>query len=688
MEFSLFPLIQETPGIVGTSRSPGLSDDEVIVTERQAVHIFNVYDQRSRASWSGRHGTVFTSAAVLDTSIKQFYVVQDNKTVCTWGETSQDLGAMTKKTLAKAIHAIFALAGRALVVFTDGTVAVLDKTLAEQSHTKKAAGTVEWSDVVVRPDGSTLVLQISKDHTLHLLSVHEGDVQPRGAHKLSPPTPDATLLTASFETTSRLLSLVWSDGTWQVLELTPQHLLGESSVPPQTIGVRLSAFKLPTKKQKKTRTVQSFAFGPSRVVLVGPKAGDDDTTAYAVTLWDMVYGTVQSAHDVEPVDASLLLQVYGSLSSHHLYLVFASSVLVCQMYAPPSSLASVLGKMASTGPLIDAPRAPPAATSVNLRAALDEIYSEKPAPSGETRSVAAMLSEDLAYPESVRQENAEEETVLRSLNAAAATEDGLLPDWDAFLQRRTPAKGVSTVSSAFVSRAAERCISRRFWRLIKSLLERKLLSLQMAPELMTSIMEHTRLELLEEALRSLPDLSARELARALKFVISVVDRPALRTYVEGRVPEGLAPVDDDVAIELFITRIIAVPVNDLDLQQVLKGLTLEEALAMLRYTDRWFRLLCDESLPSLKERYGGKGSVPSLAGVTFWMCALIDAHFAELVLSPECHPLLEGIQRRAQRQIKACEKLEGLAGYLVQFKDKNPLPEQQLLDYSIQVLVL
>jgi len=80
--------------------------------------------------------------------------------------------------------------------------------------------------------------------------------------------------------------------------------------------------------------------------------------------------------------------------------------------------------------------------------------------------------------------------------------------------------------------------------------------------------------------------------------------------------------------------------------------------------------------------------IPTFAQVLDWSSVVLDAHFAQLVLSKEIHPLLRELQVLVAHEVDACDKMETLPGRLSQFLSKGTLPTKKMGSYCIEVLLI
>eukprot|EP00058_Branchiostoma_floridae_P013837 XP_002599325.1 hypothetical protein BRAFLDRAFT_64320 [Branchiostoma floridae] len=86
---------------------------------------------------------------------------------------------------------------------------------------------------------------------------------------------------------------------------------------------------------------------------------------------------------------------------------------------------------------------------------------------------------------------------------------------------------------------------------------------------------------------------------------------------------------------------------------------------------------------------GQQGSVLSVDQVVDWLCALVDAHFTQLVLTPESRDVLLGLHEVVRQRLQFYQGLNDLDALLAQLKDKSvPLvtKKQDESLYSIRTI--
>jgi len=161
------------------------------------------------------------------------------------------------------------------------------------------------------------------------------------------PNPEkASLLSFSFDPNNPILSLLWSDGTWEGFEYSPQYLNTDSHIDPKKkFSRKLGAFKI-----GESKAIQSTSLSPSVSVIFGQKK---DSTGYLLTAWNDLYGTIYGSLDINDLESDHeVLGIISPKDGNSVVVVLSRTVVVCPMYCPPPTLASALGKMKVTAPLL------------------------------------------------------------------------------------------------------------------------------------------------------------------------------------------------------------------------------------------------------------------------------------------------------------------------------------------------
>lgn len=289
--------------------------------------------------------------------------------------------------------------------------------------------------------------------------------------------------------------------------------------------------------------------------------------------------------------------------------------------------------------------------------------------------------------------------------------------------------------SALVARCLEDC-DLGLWSPLRRLLRTRRVSASANPELLPVLIREGQIELLEECLRCVSDISEADLVGILRFVTCRANVDDLRDFVRGKFrrshEQPHAPTSDDTicaaAVEHFVALLVRAPRNDVFMQRALRKLSAPEVVVLLTVLNRLLHKYAEHFLDVPSIARGGAGGaekqkskrgrsksssgegdaeagtgmevlwhgatpktkVPALGQVIDWARMLIDAHFSQLVLLAKGDAQLRDrvmeLQTLVAEEVGLCEAVSGLRGQLAHVLNKEPLPVAPVPGYSIDVL--
>lgn len=268
--------------------------------------------------------------------------------------------------------------------------------------------------------------------------------------------------------------------------------------------------------------------------------------------------------------------------------------------------------------------------------------------------------------------------------------------------------GKDVLSYRFLMAVARRCIDAAenvaLWGPLKSLIQSKRLSSRALPSLLPVLMKHNQYELLELALLHLADIDERSIVRLLRFFIHQSDDDQLRQYVDSKHKPAKPAVgkrkktdpameNQDAAkpTERFLVALLALPTNAVFLHHAIRELHLSDVLLLLAICKKYFYAHTDKRTTPRPTTL--VAPLPSAAQFCAWICALIDGHVAQLVLTAskdaKTAASLEQLDALVQAQLASCESFEGVHSVLGNFLSGVKLPRAHgIPDYSIEELVI
>jgi len=268
------------------------------------------------------------------------------------------------------------------------------------------------------------------------------------------------------------------------------------------------------------------------------------------------------------------------------------------------------------------------------------------------------------------------------------------------------------ISHHFIANIIDRCFSEeRFFpiEVLDFMICSKLLSVS-ETKMLPKLIEKRELGLIEKCLIHIYDIPEPDLVRLLKFFLTEAKEETIKKFVEDKEEKGAKVLlEGDSPRDFFLYLITSAPRNDIFLQTSVKSLTFSEVIVSSlsrSFPPRWethsppcywpFLQVLLQFLRKMAQRHSehlyttltGRVStkIPTFAQVLDWSSVVIDAHFAQLVLSKEIHPLLKDLQQVVTQEVDCCDKMETLPGRLSQFFTKGTLPTKKMGSYCIEVL--
>jgi len=78
--------------------------------------------------------------------------------------------------------------------------------------------------------------------------------------------------------------------------------------------------------------------------------------------------------------------------------------------------------------------------------------------------------------------------------------------------------------------------------------------------------------------------------------------------------------------------------------------------------------------------------IPTHAQILDWTSVILDAHFTQLVLTKEMHPLLKELQSIISEEVDMCDNIETIPGRIIQMRGQKALPTKKMETYCIEVI--
>ena len=519
-------------------------------------------------------------------------------------------------------------------------------------------------------------------HRLDVYVVERGGLALTAATTLAAPAGVARSRVVALSCSGRASAeVLWSDGTWQTFAgagaaLAPCHTRalscfdgGDTAPPPAaTPGQkkRRGGADEGGAAQNGTTRLGAAVFGGGYVALLGPRVAGGGAM---LTVLDARFG---GAHHAAPLPGageagrSHCLALPGGVGATRLVCATSSAVLLAHVHAPPLSLASALGALASPA----AHDAFATDSSAHVQGAMVPPMWRAYAPDA---AGAAAQADAMALPldtgalwdvQAMSERDAEQGAAAQRLLDAGATPTAAAVT--AALMKlfadKSGGKGVP-VSSRVVRAAVQRCLRDRLWDPLRLLIEGGHLPLVPAHTArVPALLEAGQLQLLRAYFSHAAEVTTADLGAALGAALDAAATPpaqlataaldsvaALRadaTAAVDRADEALRASSDDVPALLSAARllvaateqfsagdaallhaVIAARRDDGAVIDAIRGLEPAQVAQLLAYVQRWMRLYHTSLARDALARVPG---VPDLAQVMSWASLLLDGHFLHL----------------------------------------------------------
>lgn len=548
----------------------------------------------------------------------------------------------------------------------------------------------------------------------------------------------AEIASSAFHAETFSYSFVWSTGEWQMVSF--QHDTVSNSLE-WTSSQQVAAFSAeytvpssltPTNKKRKLAQAAATggAFTACNVGNFSYLVVSNASNPKALTGWDSKFGVQVASTEIDfrssesdgdakntPAVGSML-KLLSSLNGEVVVVAYEHAVFFVNVKNKHSTLASVLG--ASSTAISSAPGLPN--SSINWT------------------DVAAKKTVDASgWKDELCNEGAVEQQFITDLSDlhVTATAAQFTKKFDEAVKKLS-ANG-SDLSYRFLIAVTKRCVESdklALWTPLKAMISSKRISTRAVPALLPTLMKHSQFELLELAILHLTDIDERSIVRLLKFFIRKHQDKKLLAYVSttkiatgGKRKKPSSATSEDVesvsASERFLVALLSLPTNNVFLHHAIRELQLDDVLFLLAVCKKFFFALTiafesdegSDATPSKKTKKSSTTAIvstsspyhalvsasaletlyftklPSAFQFSAWICALIDGHFAQLVLAAskdtKVAASLQTLDTLVQKQLASCEQFETVQSVLSNFLSGVKLPQAHgIPDYSIEELVI
>ncbi|KAM5272882.1 nucleolar protein 11 [Ctenodactylus gundi] len=710
-EFTLSTVVLSTgpDGLRGVE--PSDKTDQFLVTDSsRTVVLYKVSDQKPLGSWSVRQGQIITCPAVCNFQTGEYIVVHDSKVLRIWNNEDVNLDKVFKATLSAEVHRIHSIQGtEPLVLFKEGAVRSLEALLAEPQQ--KVEAVIADGEVIKW----TKFFMVFKHPVLLFITEKDGNyfayVQMISTCNLS----KYTLLLGQEEKSVSLNFTAHMNRKFiSLMSLSSDGCIYESLIP-----------IYPNDTEKKQRVVKSLLL--KAVTSGNPRNGaalavlDQDHLAVlgpplpsskeCLSIWNVKFQTLQSSKEL-PQGTSGQLWYYGE----NLFMLHGRFLTVIPCKCGVSSLAGALGKLKHT----QDPGAQAMPLFVNWEA------SQECGVGSQISEQSKRILRRKKIEVSLQPEVPASEQLLSTIKKGP--EKHIEVELRKFLAKWTP--DFHTVIGDVVTGLLGRCKTEPSFyprNCLMQLIQTHVLSYSLCPGLMEIALEKADVQMLQLCLQQFPDIPESVTCACLKIFLSLgddslqglnINMESVFDYSDTKQDEKIEeqpevlqngfshessgcsnstqdlsekpPGSPEDAIvcpvgpkrAALLNAILHSAYSETFLLPYLKDIPAQHVTLFLQYL-YFLYLKCSENatmtLPGINP--------PTLSQIMDWMCLLLDANFAVVLMIPEAKRLLISLYKFVKSQISVYSELNKIE---VSFRELQRLNQEKNNRglYSIEVLEL
>ncbi|NXL70522.1 NOL11 protein, partial [Leptocoma aspasia] len=667
-----------------------------------------ISDQKPLGCWSVKHGQILTCPVVCNFETHEYIAVHDDKVLRIWKNEDINLDKAFKATLSADVYRIHSLPhGGPLVLFRGGAVRTLDVLLeAPQQEIENviSAEVIRWSGAFMEGQQPVLIFTTEKNGEFFvyvqkpkLSSLHKYKLEQQKSTKPRCFTAHITNQTVT------LLCLYSNYSVYQVLiplqqdteEEEEEEILSKSLL----LNLSISGAVL-----KGTSLV---VLDKDHVAVLGSLAAPGKQSRECLTIWNTKFQTLQTSKEL-PLGTSGQLWCY----EEKFFLIHGKVLTVIMYKCETSSLAAAVGKLKDS-------QTPDVSSFVNW----NTLEDEELVVSFQSQESADLKAQSRMNLRSGRSTGAKEtlsvgQLLLKLKDASTYVLETELRR----LMAKAPTPDLQATIGCVVTALIDRCKKNPKYypqNFLQEIAETRDLSYSLCPDLMAVALEKKDMHLLQICLERFPDIPEEITYACLKAFLSM-NEDHLRTvdvnldsaicYVDvefndnevkteilengfsaemdqdgcdTKIPKECQSSDESCPVGLqkaaLLNAVLHSAYTETFLLPHLKNLPAGQAILFLRYL-YYLYVKCSEkvntTLPGIRS--------PTINQIMDWMCLLLDAQFAVMVMLPEAKELLSNLHKFVRAQVRFYSELNKIEGSLRELQRLNHLRESQ--SYSIEVL--
>lgn len=696
---------------------PDGDEDRVIVTDcARSVTVYKVSDQKPLGSWAVKQGQRVSCPAVYNTQTNEYVVVIDEKVIRVWKDEDVGLDKAFKATVSAEIYRVHSAPGQTpVVLFQRGAVRLLDALLsAPQQPVEQVLSqeeVIRWS-TAVRLEQRLILLFSTEQKGEHFLYVQRFSPNTLSKHRLeTDPGVSAPLgYTATFRDGNiHLLYLLRSGGVYESILVARPAV----SAPAEEIQAlpRSLLLQLPA-GDGELSCASLLPLDQAHMAVVGvphPSAGPGKDF---LCLWNTHFQTLQAARELPG-------RIYGQMwcYSNKLFVCHGKTLSVIPFECQKSSLATAVGKLKQTS--ANESKGPALVPSWN-----DLLHGSAMQMQTHTQGRSRTLSTRRTKASSKNQSCLTVEQLVEDIKVCSVQEVGRR--MQEFLSGAEQ-EVLHLVAGRLACELVARCRAEPGFyphAALLQLVDTHYLCHSVCPDLLMLALEKSDFCLCQFCLQLFPDIPEAVTCACLKTILSVPDTELEHMDLEADsllfmksltqspdsdqhngfgppnadeescdVPSETPALDSkprsDTALNMscpvglhkgaLLNEILQTAYSDNLLLPHIKDLSVAQVILFLQYLRFLYLKYSQDAHSQIRTL-----RMPAVNQVLDWVCLLLDAHFAVLVLASEAKSLLFSLHKFVRSQVRLYSELGKIKGSLEALTKYNQ--SQDMGQYSIEVL--
>ncbi|CAK8684754.1 nucleolar protein 11-like [Clavelina lepadiformis] len=247
------------------------------------------------------------------------------------------------------------------------------------------------------------------------------------------------------------------------------------------------------------------------------------------------------------------------------------------------------------------------------------------------------------------------ETLLKS-----SVEAELITTWDELWKATKPQQRQMVCSSTFMLRLLEKLTDKKApWHpeLLSKIISTKCISAKSCPNLFARILEKEDKNLLSKSFTHVKDIGEMDIVLSLNVILSTTKS---------------LPDKETV---LLLNEIIKLPFTEVKLRDELRKTNFEKAIVLLNHLGR--KLKKTNLTSSIVDK------------IISWMCLILDAHFTQIMVTPNVWEYLIELQETVAAQVEMYNDLAEIDAILTKIKQSSTTTKKiKQFVYNVEVMLI